>query len=703
MFRIDGPGATNDNKFTEGDPANGTRATVVTDDWLNSVQEEVAEAIESDGLELDKSDSGQLSKTIQGRLRHAGSVGELESLPLSGGTIIYLAEKGRAGDFVVKTGTPPSDPHKGIYIVLSNGNYAERVDKSILTPEMFGATDSDTDDNGDALTASATAAAAGTWALTRSKYATSKEVQVPPGTRVVCLSGECEIDGSSIQSADAPNSSILYFGGGGETQLPALASDLQAGDVEVNFSSAHGLSEGKRFFIFNPTESSFSDFRTSYYAGEWCQVVTVDSTTKVTVSAPLYDNYAVADVDLYAPDMSVYSFIGKLKAFTSGNNFANRGINLKRVSDTDVSGLSSRCKDSSSALVLTQCVGVTGGGITAHQSGAGGLGTDYGISISNCQDCTLEGDFSARRHGVTHGGANEIGSTPCRNIKVYGTAKTTGKITSVLALDWHGNSEHCYFEGIALGGVNPGGNNNTFRGKVFDNEEGALVYCTEWLGHNFDFSGTRFISRNSNANLGGRGGFDIGGGQDTIDARTRFGGTLDLSNTKWNVPATDSVAVFNWRNRGAAPAEPMKINLSGASFENTNPAITNMIRVSVVSGDKAQSVVLSGMESDASRPMLVDGAERVIGPNESGVETLTTSTLSADVSVSVTFSRRFPRPPAVTLGPNHRLDGANYLAAAAENVTETGFTLFLYTANGSNFNSDLDRDVSWSAESVTNA
>ena len=76
MFRIDGPGATNDNKFTEGDPANGARATVVTEQWLNAVQEEIANAIEGEGLDLNKQDSAQLKGLFSGRVIRVGSVGE---------------------------------------------------------------------------------------------------------------------------------------------------------------------------------------------------------------------------------------------------------------------------------------------------------------------------------------------------------------------------------------------------------------------------------------------------------------------------------------------------------------------------------------------------------------------------------------------------------------------------------------------------
>jgi hypothetical protein len=287
---------------------------------------------------------------------------------------------------------------------------------------MFGGTDSDTDDNSDALAASALFAAGGTWALTRSKYTTSKEIQVPPGTRIVCSSGECQIDGSSITAPDAPNSAILYFGQDSQVQLPALASNIIASTLDVSFSSAHGLLAGDYFYVYNPTDSSFSGFRTAYRAGEWCKVAEVVSTTVVKVSSLLYASYAIADVDLYKPAMSTYSISGNLSVFDSGSAVATRGISFNRVVDTDISGVKSKCHDASSALLVNQCVNMSGLGLNIVQSGEGGIGTNYGISISNSQDCTFRGDFSSTRHGVSHGGASGPGAVPCRNIKVYGTA-----------------------------------------------------------------------------------------------------------------------------------------------------------------------------------------------------------------------------------------------------------------------------------------
>lgn len=64
MHRIDHETATSDHKFTEGNPTIPVPATVVTDDWLNAVQEELVAVITGAGLELEKSDNTQLWQAI---------------------------------------------------------------------------------------------------------------------------------------------------------------------------------------------------------------------------------------------------------------------------------------------------------------------------------------------------------------------------------------------------------------------------------------------------------------------------------------------------------------------------------------------------------------------------------------------------------------------------------------------------------------
>ena len=80
MHRIDTPTATSDGLFTEGDPLVPTPATVVSADWLNSVQEELATIVTNAGLELQKADNTQVLTAIVQIIARQSS--ELERLRL---------------------------------------------------------------------------------------------------------------------------------------------------------------------------------------------------------------------------------------------------------------------------------------------------------------------------------------------------------------------------------------------------------------------------------------------------------------------------------------------------------------------------------------------------------------------------------------------------------------------------------------------
>jgi hypothetical protein len=101
MHRIDGTGATGENQFTEGDPTQAVPATTVTAAWLNAVQEEVATAIEDQGLALDKEDNGQLSQAIAASIQAA-----FDALPKSLGTTGYVT---LPGGVIVQWGDAPGD------------------------------------------------------------------------------------------------------------------------------------------------------------------------------------------------------------------------------------------------------------------------------------------------------------------------------------------------------------------------------------------------------------------------------------------------------------------------------------------------------------------------------------------------------------------------------------------------------------------
>jgi len=73
MHRIDGPGNVL-GLFSEGDPGAGQKATKVTGDWLNDMQENMAYVIESAEIALVKGDYTQLSDAIVALV--AGAVGD---------------------------------------------------------------------------------------------------------------------------------------------------------------------------------------------------------------------------------------------------------------------------------------------------------------------------------------------------------------------------------------------------------------------------------------------------------------------------------------------------------------------------------------------------------------------------------------------------------------------------------------------------
>lgn len=71
MHRIDGPNATPEGLFTEGNPAVGAEATEVTADIMNALQEELVNVIAASGQALNKPDNTQLRKAIEALVANA--------------------------------------------------------------------------------------------------------------------------------------------------------------------------------------------------------------------------------------------------------------------------------------------------------------------------------------------------------------------------------------------------------------------------------------------------------------------------------------------------------------------------------------------------------------------------------------------------------------------------------------------------------
>lgn len=73
MHRIDTSGNV-DNRFHPGNPATGQQATLVDQDWLNAVQEEIVGVIDEANISLEKGNNTQLAAAIIALI--AGVVGD---------------------------------------------------------------------------------------------------------------------------------------------------------------------------------------------------------------------------------------------------------------------------------------------------------------------------------------------------------------------------------------------------------------------------------------------------------------------------------------------------------------------------------------------------------------------------------------------------------------------------------------------------
>lgn len=98
MHRIDGPGAINE-LFTEGNPAIGQRATKITQDWLNDVQQNICFVIEDAGLELEKGTETQLKDALVALI--AGVVGDGEGAVPTTLTVVGGGLVSGGGDLTV--------------------------------------------------------------------------------------------------------------------------------------------------------------------------------------------------------------------------------------------------------------------------------------------------------------------------------------------------------------------------------------------------------------------------------------------------------------------------------------------------------------------------------------------------------------------------------------------------------------------------
>lgn len=578
----------------------------------------------------------------------------------------YMGVGGPSGFTLKKVDT-------GEHLTTTGGSAKWKVLPGVLgyDPIAFKAAGDGVTDDNEALQAAATAAEGGSLHIS-APFKTGKQISFPNNVHINCAVGAYIDIGAIDASGDAPDSAGLFFGSSDAlAALPALSSDIAAGEVAVPFASAHGLAVNDYFIIYNPTDSSFNAARSYYRDGEICRVAEVTSSTAVVVAEPLYASHASATVTCHKSQAYRYSFSGALRVLGDPSLAAIKAIRFENVVASDISRIDVSGDQLSSALSLKRCKDITGTGVKAHQRGSSGAGTDYGVVFSNSQDCHLEGSFSAERHGSTMGGGNDTGDIPCRGNSAKGTFATHGAGSTTLAADFHGNVEHCKYEGLFRGGINAGGDKNRYRGRVIANEGGVVVYGSELLGLSHDFSGCEFVSRDDVTSTS-RGCFDIGGNSEEIGTFTTRGGILDLSNTKWDVPQVQDHIVMI-RNRGATFGTHAEISLRGAKVEASYGTGVNFVRINNVSGDVFDRLDLDGISADQALDWSISHVTDINLWKQTGEVTVAVTTSDSVGRVSVLFDWAYPVAPNVQVTSNDHVTSGDRVGAFASSIAAAGF------------------------------
>ena len=414
-------------------------------------------------------------------------------------------------------------------------------------------------------------------------------------------------DGSSASYASLTSGRHIQTAEGTFTALPALSGNVTKGATTITFASAPSVQINDVILIYNPTDYSYSGWRTYYRAGEYLRVATVSGNT-VTLQGTLADSYTAASVNLYRFD-NMTSFKMSGIRLIGLNNLSNPvfGLYLNSCVDTVISGVKvTNC--SYASISTSMCYNLDIVSCTATEnfvtSSSGG---EYGLIIGNSQVVhVIGGYYASYRHGLTLGGGSGIGKVTNRYVVVNG-AHITGSNGSQVA-NFHGGTEYCSLVNCTVDGGFTGGGDylllsgnhiraNTANGQV-------AMYMSEMRGLNITISNN--IIENSNASTGNvRGAFiDFGGNNVCIGTETYKGGTINIFNNllTWGITATIDCPTIKIVNRGYNASSPIGVMIKNNRMTILSDGVyAGYFDVAVISATANQWNVINVSENSMGR------------------------------------------------------------------------------------------------------
>lgn len=584
-----------------------------------------------------------------------------------------------SGQFVVERLADAIAPGNGANMVAFRSRAPSAIPLTVqnvldqwLTPQYFGAVGDGVADDTLPMQRFAAAQTHRQKRIPAGRYRVTAPITFQPGDDV-------EGDGpDTVIFADPLGWAGAYVVGvsGALVALPALSANLQRGSASFSVASAPALAPGEVGIIYNPSNSSFSAWRTYYRAGEFFRVNSVDGTTVRTMGLT-YATYLSTQV-------SLYKVVGASTRFSSFHieqpPTQNSGLQVSLI-DTPIIQNVTTNGSTYCGIQLDRCFDVRVDSNTFQASPA--VDDEYGLLISNCQGGVLTGAFYGGRHGISFGGGNAVGSVPCRGITVM--ASCMGNNAATAAQDLHGNTEDIRFIGgtFANGGI-VGGLNHRFVGCRFlgNLNSGMALFAGEPCGGGVTVFTSCHFESSRNPNTTGFGLVDLGNNSANLVSETSY----QFDGCTFNAPAGCTYVV-----KSAIDGTPARVNLVFNAPRAVNaPDVTEFVRLSKSAGAGSFGSVrvrdISGFVASGLKYVFLDGAvtaDRFQLPRQNGVVSIPVGASAASGVQAVTFPNPYPRAPSVLITARAATADNKRVGYSVGSITAAGFSATCYLTTDS--------------------
>ncbi len=605
----------------------------------------------------------------------------------------FAANDGGNAVYIIRAKRQEDVDDGGSIIFLENGNVAELITDGTVNVKQFGAVgDGVTDDT----------------AAFRASINSGYNVYVPKGHYI--LTEEIENTTGLTMYGDG-DESILDYGdslpsgrgltiSGSLTELPNI-SDASKGDTTVTFASAHGLSVGDVFCIYNPTDYSWSGWRAYYKAGEWCQVNAVNGNT-VTVSNPLYDSYLGADVEVWKMN-SVPVDLHDFRIIGTSTFGLLKVVMVKKFS---ISNISSNLEKYDCVYIDRCYEGVIS---NLHLHNLGTNDNDYGLIIGNSQRITVIGGYYyARRHGIATGGTVGTCCVPCRQLYFNNVIFDNDHSLKIISNGLHGNIEDAVFDNcVFYNSVGTAGRDVTIQNsRIIGVSQVSVVHIVEPNGGNHVFQNNEIYTSSNTTNLFGEGWVHFTNLSDSIkDSSINVIFRNNILNITKSVNDQVFMSVINLQS-----AYTGKINLvidglelignsgsirfiviekaNSATTDNSDHIIVDNIKGNILSNSYFVYSSLFYMYTVPMRLMKQNGKEQVTIPSGSmyAVGSLT------DLKIAYPTNKT---PVGLVSAISGSFVGASLVIATFHACTFNQVRMTLFTHDSANVSADVTKDVSW--------